>query len=270
MTINTRDQLIDALANNSTSIFVDKATVASTAVGQFFGLFTGTGNPGVGSTPGAASVPTSATTGALPFPAQTAPAKTYIAMTSMMQGNSGAGVEIHDRIAHMGGLSGTSTAVQTGLSLVTTNPGADRIGNAGYNDVQWWLEIHSNLGATPVDATVIVTYDDNTTATLPVIALAATPRKGRMYRISSADGRGIKAVNSVKLSATTGTAGNFGITATRQLTTIGTYIANKPEIADWAQLGLPLVPANACLQFIVPCSTTSTGALRGVVKLAHG
>lgn len=130
MAITTRDGLIDALANNSSRIVIDKASLANAAAGQHFSLWTATGVPGAGSAPGAAENPTSATTGAMGFANQTAPATSYIAWLSTLAGNSATNLEIHDRLAHMGGLSGTVTTSQGALSLVTNSPGADRLGDA--------------------------------------------------------------------------------------------------------------------------------------------
>lgn len=271
MTISNRDQLLDALANNSSRIVIDKASLANAAAGQFFSLWTATGVPGAGSAPGAAAVPTSATTGAMGFANQTAPTTSYLAWLAAQFGNSASNLEVHDRIAHMSGLSGTVTTAQGALSLVTTDPGADRRGDANYSDVQWWLEVYSPLGATGVNATVAVEYNDDTTGNLAAIALGATPRQGRLYPLVSAvAGNFIRAVTGVTLSATTGTAGNFGITATRQRTSISAPLLNKTETFDWAQLGLPNIPNNSCLSLIMLCGTTSTGTVRGQVKIAHG
>ena len=271
MTITTRDQLINALGNSASRIVIDKAALTNAAAGQFFSLWTATGVPGAGAAPSAAAVPTKATTGALGFANQTAPATSYIAWLATAAGNNATNLEIHDRLAHMGGLSGAVTTSQGALSLVTNTPGADRLGDANYSDVQWWLEIYTALGATAVNATVAVTYDDDSTGNLAVIALGATPRQGRLYPLVSAvAGRFIKAVTGVTLSATTGTAGNFGITATRPRTSLSMPLANKVETFDWSQLGLPGVPNDSCLMLLMLCSTTSTGALRGQGKIAHG
>lgn len=270
MTITTRDQLISALANNASRVFIDKASLASTVAGQFFSFWTSAGSPSAGVAPTAAAVPTSATVGAMPFVGQTSPVTSYLAQATVMQSASGGGFEIHDRLAHMGGLSGTVTTAQGALSLVTTAPSAERLGAADYSDVQWWLEVYTAMGTTSVNATVNVTYGDGTTANLTAFLLGATPRVGRMYPLTPAAGKRIRSVNSVTLSATTGAAGNFGITATRPLATLATYVANKPEVHDWAQLGLPEVPNDACLQLITQCSTTTTGTVRGQLRIAHG
>lgn len=269
--ISTRDQLIDALGNNNSRLVIDKASLANTAAGQIFSLWTATGVPGAGAAPGAAAVPTSATTGAFGFTNQTAPATSYLAWLAGQFSNSASNLEIHDRIAHMGGLSGTVITAQGALSLITTDPGAARRGDANYSDVQWWLEIYTALGATGVNATVNVTYDDASSGNLAAIALGATPRQGRMYPLVSAvAGRFIRAVNSVTLSATTGTAGNFGITATRPRTSVSAPLLNKTETYDWAQLGLPNIPNDSCLMMLMICATTTTGTVRGSGKIVHG
>lgn len=271
MTITTRDQLINALGNNSSRIVIDKASLANAAAGQLFSLWTATGVPGAGSAPSAAAVPNSATTGAMGFANQTAPATSYLAWLAVQSGNSASNLEIHDRLAHMGGLSGVVTTAQGALSLVTTAPSADRLGDTNYSDVQWWLEVYTAMGATGVNATVAVTYNDDTTGNLAAIALGATPRQGRLYPLVSASaGKFIKAVTSVTLSATTGTAGNFGITATRPRTSVSMPLLNKTEPFDWAALGLPNIANDACLMMLMMCSTTSTGTLRGGGKIAHG
>lgn len=271
MTITTRDQLISALGNNASRLVLDKASLSNTVAGQFFSLWTATGTPGAGSAPGAAAVPTKATTGAFGFTNQTAPATSYLAWLAPQAGNNVTNLEIHDRLAHMSGLSGTVTTSQGALSLVTTSPGADRLGDANYSDVQWWLEIYTALGSTGVNATVAVTYNDDSTGNLAAIALGATPRQGRLYPLVSAvAGKFIKAVTGVTLSATTGTAGNFGITATRQRTAVSMPLANKTETFDWAALGFPNIPNDSCLFMLMLCGTTTTGTVRGQGKIAHG
>lgn len=271
MTISTRDQLIDAMGNNASRIVIDKASLANAAAGQFFSLWMATGVPGAGAAPGAAGNPTSATTGAFKFANQTAPATSYLAWLAVQFSLSASNLEIHDRLAHMSGLSGTVTTSQGALSLVTNSPGAERLGDANYSDVQWWLEIYTALGGVGVNATVSVEYNDGSTGNLAAIALGATPRAGRLYPlISAVAGKFIRAVTGVTLSVSTGTAGNFGITATRSRTSVSAPLLNKTETYDWAQLGLPNIPNDSCLMMLMLCGTTTTGIVRGQGKIAHG
>ena len=45
MTISTRDQLIDAMGNNSSRLVLDNASIANTVAGQFISLSRATGQP---------------------------------------------------------------------------------------------------------------------------------------------------------------------------------------------------------------------------------
>lgn len=281
MTISTRDMLIDALANNSSRVVIDKASLANAAAAQFFSLWQSAGVPGAGATPTTAAIPTHATTGAMGFAQQSGnraddgtPLTSYLGWLRAVTGNANTTVEIHDRVAHMGGLSGTVTTAQSAsidVGATGLNLEAARRGDSNYSNLQWWLEVYTAMGATAVNATVNVTYDDGSTGNLAAIALAATPRAGRMYPLVSAvAGRFIRGVNTVTLSATTGTAGNFGVTCTRPRTGIDVDVANKGAAFDWAQLGLPEIQNNSCLALIVPCTTTTTGTVRGSGKIAHG
>jgi hypothetical protein len=278
MTITTRDQLINALANNSSRIVVDKASLGNAVAGQLFSLWRATGQPAQGAIPGTTpAVPTNATLGAFQFNQQTAPATSYLGWMALASGNAATSPEVHDRIAHMGGLVLNVTTAQTitGLDLLSLAPPAARLGDAGYADVQWFLEVYADGGATASNATINVTYGDGTSGNLTVVAVGGTLRAGRMIPLTplipvADQGKFIRAINSVTLSASTTVAGNFGFTCTRQRTVLTLPVANKTEPVDWAVLGLPGVPNGSCLQFVVLCSTTSTGTLRGQGKIAHG
>lgn len=274
MTITTRDQLISALGNNNSRVVWDKASISNAGAGQIFSLWRANGVPAQGAIPGAAALATRALTGAMGFTNQTSPATSYYAWQTIATGNAATSVEVHDRLAHMGGLSGTLTTAQTvGIDLSTLGGGlpAARRGDSNYSDIQWWIEVYTDMGATNVNATVAVTYDDGSTGNLAAVALGATPRAARLYGLVPAvAGRFIRGVTSINLSATTGTAGNFGVTATRPRTAVSSNVANKIEQYDWAELGMPEIPNDSCLQMIMLCSTTTTGVVRGQGKLAHG
>ena len=276
--ITNRDQLIDALANNSSRIVIDKASIASTVAGQYHSLWRATGQPGQGAIPAAAATCNQSTTGCLTFKQQTAPATSYLAYLEAASSNSVVTAEVHDRLMHMGGLNGTLTTAQTvGLNFngVTADNMAARIGDANYSDIQWWLEWYTDTGATVVTATVAVTYNDGSTGNLTAVSLAATRRASFMQPLNGlipagVAGKFIRAVNSVTLSATTGTAGNFGVTATRLRGTLFMPIANAKFSADWASLPISTIPNSACPFIAVLASTSSTGTLRGGGKIAHG
>lgn len=277
MAITTRDQLINSLGNNSSRIVLDKASIASQGASTYVSLWRATGQPGQGAIPSTAAVCNNTTVGGVGFTQQTLPATSYGAYLEVATSNAAMTVELHDRLVHVGGLNGTLATAQTVnidfLSISSDNM-AERIGDANYSDIQWWLEWYTATGSTAVTATVAVTYNDGTTGTLSV-ALAATrpaslaiPLNGLIPAAGA--GKYIRAITTVTLSATTGTAGSFGVTATRPRMTIGTPIANYKVTADWAQLGLPEIYNSSCLYPIVLTSTTSSGTVRGGGKIAHG
>lgn len=279
MTITTRDGIADALGNNSSRLVVDKASLANAVAGQIFSLWRATGQPAQAAIPTTAAIPTSATLGAMGFANQTAPAESYIDLIALNSGNSAMTPEIHDRVAHMGGLvlNVTTSQAITGLDVSSgaLNLVAARRGDANYSDLQWWLEVYSDGGATASNATINVTYDDASTGNLTVQAVGGTLRAGRLIPLTpliptAQQGKFIRGINSVILSASTGTAGNFGFTCTRQRCWLPLPQAFKFELFTWLQTGRPGVPNDSCLFFVMNCGTTSTGTLRGGGKITHG
>ena len=278
MTITTRDQLINAMGNNFSRFLLDKASIAAQA-GTYVSLWRATGQPGQGAIPAATATCNNTTAGVIGFTQQVSPATSYIVYTDLATGVSAMTLEIHDRLAHMGGLNGTLTTAQTVSLDINTLAGTDNIserkGDADFSDVSWWLEWYTATGATAVTATVNVTYNDGTTGNLTGLSLAATRPASFMVALntlipSTIAGKFIRGVNTVTLSATTGVAGSFGVTATRLKVSVGSPIANYKVTADWAQLGLPEIYNSSALFPIVLTSTTSSGTVRSGGKIAHG
>lgn len=277
MAITTFDQLVDALANNASRVVLDKANLASQTAGRYCSLWRATGIPAQGAIPTTSALCTNATVGAVQFAQQTAPATSYLGIMNFIGSNNGQTVEVHDRIAHMGGLVLNVTTAQTvtGLDILTLAPGADRIGDPTYGDLQWWLEVYADGGATASNATINVTFDDGSTGNLSTLAVGGTIRIGNRFsvdalRTTAQQARNIRGINSVTLSASTGTAGNFGFTCTRPRAYAPILIANLVSKLDWPQTGLSEVPNGSCLEFMILPSTTSSGTLRGGGKIIHG
>ena len=278
MTITTLDGMFNALANNSSRLVIDKASIANAAAGQFHSLWRATGQPGQGAIPTAAAVCNSDLVGGFNFAQQSAPNASYIGYLEVVCQYNAVTLEVHDRLMHMGGLNGTLTtaqAVNLNLNGVTADNMANRIGDANYSDVQWWLEWYTDTGSTAATATVNVTYNDGTTGNLTGIALAGTRRASFMQPLNglipaAAAGKYIRAVNSVTLSVSTGTAGNFGVTATRPRVSLASPLANIKWSADWAALPVSEVPNGSCLFLVQIAGATATGTVRGGGKIAHG
>lgn len=279
MTISTLDGVVNALGNNSSRFVIDKANVANAAAGQYFSLWRATGQPGQGAIPTTAATCDNTMTGSMGFTQQTAPATSYGGWANAVCSNSAVTIEVHDRLMHMGGLVLNVTTSQTVNLDLNANTGSvnldARKGDANFSDVQWWLEVYTDGGATASNATINVTYNDATSGDLTVVAVGGTLRAGRMIPLNNlipaaAAGKYIRDINTVILSASTTVAGNFGFTCTRPRMTLPLPLANKMEIFDWAALGYPEIYNSSCLWPIELCSTTSTGTVRGGGKIAHG
>lgn len=277
--IENIDNLVKALGNNSSRIVLDKASIASQTANSYCSLWRATGQPGQGAIPTVVATCNNTTVGTIGFNQQTSPITSYGAYLEIATSNFSTTVELHDRLASMGGLNGTLTTAQSvnlDLStLLSTNNINVRKGDANYSDVQWWLEWYTATGATAVTATIAVTYNDGTTGNLSALSLASSRPASHMIPLNSLipsaqSGKFIRGIVSVTLSATSGTAGNFGVTATRPRMTLSAPIANHKFIADWAQLGLPEIYNSSAIFPIVLTSTTSTGTVRGGGKIAHG
>ena len=96
----------------------------------------------------------------------------------------------------------------------------------------------------------------------------ASVAASRRYKLTPTNGKYIRSVESVTLSATTGTAGSFGVTAVRRLCEMETLVANALQVRDWSTLTAPKVVDSACLTFGQMCNATSTGAFQGTLKQA--
>lgn len=277
--IENIDNLVKALGNNSSRIVLDKASIASQTANSYCSLWRATGQPGQGAIPTVVATCNNTTVGTIGFNQQTSPSTSYGAYLEIATGNAAMTMELHDRLANMGGLNGTLTTAQSVNldlnTLLATDNIDTRKGDANYSDVQWWLEWYTATGVTAVTATIVVTYNDGTTGNLSVLSLAATRPASHMIPLNSLipsaqSGKFIRGIVSVTLSATTGTAGNFGVTVTRPRMTLSSPFANFKFIADWAQLGLPEIYNSSAIFPIVLTSTTSTGTVRGGGKIAHG
>ena len=277
--IENIDNLVKALGNNSSRIVLDKASIASQTANSYCSLWRATGQPGQGAIPTVVATCNNTTVGTIGFNQQISPSKSYGAYLEIATSNAAMTIELHDRLANMGGLNGTLTTAQSVNldlnTLLATDNINTRKGDANYSDVLWWLEWYTATGGTAVTATIVVTYNDGTTGNLSALSLAGSRPASHMIPLNSLipsdkSGKFIRGIVSVTLSATTGTAGNFGVTVTRPRMTLSSPFANFKFIADWAQLGLPEIYNSSAIFPIVFTSTTSTGTVRGGGKIAHG
>ena len=268
-----RDKMLAALAVGQ-RVPIYKASVANQAAGYITSLWRASGSPmwPQGAIPGAAQTPTDATTGGIPLP-------DWGSLTGRLYRFAPLGVTVgsfmlYDRIAHMGGLLGNVTTSQTVNLDVETAKTAGRC-RSDYLDVEWYVEIYTDIGTTGANLTVTYTdVNDTGSKTITITGFSGSSplnRSGRCVLLVPSDGIQIKSVQSVQLSTSSGTAGSFGITARVRKAMVGQMLANiQAPGVDAISLGAPLVIKTACLEMLVQCSTTSTGIIQGDLIIGWG
>lgn len=253
--------LIDSLANRSQKFTWDKTPIISSVnLGDKISWWLATGFPTAGVGAGlTAVIPVSTTQGSLvKF---TNPGGGSVArlqsMYTTVQNNLSVMV-LFDRLVHMSGLSGTDTAVKT-----INTPALNR-GNTNGIGVVGFVEGYTNLGATPQTLTVSYTNTAGTAGRTGTAAIPATFRQGRLIDIVLQTGDlGIKSIETVQLSGSTGTAGNYGITLARPIADSLTANVNKTKVRSGLVFGYPVIEPDACLWLVSECLSGSTGVGAG-------
>ncbi len=237
------------------------AGVAATVpvIGRAASLWTYDGTPASGAVPTVGAIPDRTTTGALPFLVATGGRDTHLIGANVTPLTAGVYL-LYDRLYHIGGLSGTSTADQT-VQDSPASPALTR--NTGGEGNIAWYEVYTLLGATGTTLTMTYTNQAGTGSQTSTINIGATNFREvtRAQRIPLAAGdTGIRAIEKVKLTATTGTLGNFGITIAQPLAWLPVGAAGTAGWRDYTT-GLPGIPVpdpDACLAWMfIPAAATA-------------
>jgi hypothetical protein len=159
--------------------------------------------------------------------------------------------------------------VQTAAVTISSQAGQSRWAANG-SDVEWFTEIYTDLGVTSATLTCNVVNGLGTATSVTVALGGASPlnRSGRIQQIMPGpNNASIAQVTSVQLSASSATAGVFGITVRKRLAQTQQAIAAIAAPGDFASIGSAWVADNACIEIVAICSTTSTGILQGGLKV---
>jgi len=269
------DDLVAALPGQWRGIF--KAAQVSKGAGTWHSMWKAAGQPAAGSNPplisaGSGYVPTASTAGAITLTNPVAPALSYLGRIAMAGTTQGT-VILYDRLWAASGLNTTLTTAQT-----VTTPGnlpAGRDPTAGA-DVEPWLEVYTSGGSvvgnwdiTGVDAA------GNTGRTWRYVKPNTTESIGQMAPLvpggaNPATTMGIRQVTSFTASASSGLAGDVGITLLRRIVEVPLTASNVAQLFDAFTIGKPRIYDDACIAMMVLCIGTTTGNLQGSVNIAQG
>lgn len=235
------------------------AAATATIAGRPASLWRYDGQPGAGVAPGAVALCDNTTAGGLQ---QTDPSggRQKWLLQFMANGLVGGQLILYDRLLHVGGLSGTSVAAQN-VQTTTPSPALTRYTDGLGNFV--FAEIHTQIGATGTTLKMSYVDEGGNTQDSPLVVWGGTGfrEESRAVLLPLASGdRGVAAVKTVTATATTGTAGAFGVVIGHPLAYANIGTAGVPGWRDFVT-GLPGVPeikTDACLAFLwVPQSTTA-------------
>ncbi|MFA6135478.1 MAG: hypothetical protein WC869_15810 [Phycisphaerae bacterium] len=219
--------------------------------------------PGVTPPAGAGEAPTSATLGAFSFTEIGAGTSIYAARALLQMATMGT-LYLYDRLVHASGLNGTLLTEQVINSAALTR----------YTDgagVELFLEHYTATGSTAANITVNYTNQAGVAGRISTFAFLVSPLAGLMQMVPLLDGdTGVRSVQSVTLSASTLTAGDFGITLAKRLVDISPDSTNSGKVFSPFDIGLPTILPNACLAMAVFTSTTSTGIISGSFDVLQG
>ena len=232
------------------------AAPPATIAGRPASLWTYDGHPGGGVAPTAVAAPDNTTAGALPFNSAGGGRESWMTQ-AWATGLVGGTLILYDRLLHIGGLSGTVATAQTVGGSLTRNTGGD--GNIVF------AEIYTFLGTT-TGRTITMEYTDqdgNTGQTSTAVQIGATNFREvtrAIFLPLAAGDTGVRAVASVTISVTTGSAGDFGVTVGKPIGYIGIGSAGAPGWRDYVTglPGIPKIESGACLSLLwVPTTTTA-------------
>lgn len=265
MSISTYQKLLNEIAapNERTQIVKALGAVAQPSSTWTVSLALG------GAAPTTAAVPTNATTGSA---GQQNGGAAALRMVGGDFFDSAGQLWICDRLSHQGGLDATVTTAQTtnlptaALTRYTTGAG-----------VMAALEIYTQIGASGTTAACSYTNQAGTAGrTSPLIPNFGNTNFreiNHFFVLPFQQGdSGVRSVESVTVTATTGTAGAFGVTLFKPLIPYS-YLANTPyasQINPMIHLGgfMPEVLDNACL-WLVFFSANATGVALGELRFAE-
>jgi hypothetical protein len=269
--------LLAGMASGAYRLPLTRNSLSTMVAGHEASLWRGVGFPAQAAVPAAAAICNDALLGALPLSARSGGQQRIISGISLLGAAVGHTYLVEDRLGHMGGLNGTLLTAQTvNLNIhsnIGTNNLAERVGAADYSEIEWYLEWYTATGATASTPTAQVTYHDGTTGSVNVWVLGATAlpasvAASRRYRLVPTNGKFIRSVETVTLSASTATAGSFGVTAVRRLCEVEVVVANVLQVRDWSILTAPKIADNACVTLGQVSVGTTTGAMQGAIKQA--
>jgi hypothetical protein len=255
-----------------TLFFAKNYSIAGTldtwTIGVLYSLWRYDGVPGGGVAPGAVAIPTNATAGALPI---TNPGggreKWLVQGVALADPSAVAAILLYDRLLHIGGLSGTVATAQTVGGTLTRG--------LGYVGNQIFVEMYTQVGATARTLSVNYTNQSGVTGRTGTCTVGGTATSlfneaNALTAVTlQAGDTGVQSVEDVTLSATTGTAGDFGITIARPIAWFPSGGGMPGRDFTLGPSGMPEIEIDACLAFAAMVISTIEVPIQGMLSMVE-
>ncbi len=268
MPITNAASLNEALKTPQYAFFnKNSATMAS---GVNYAMWRVNGTPATPGIPTSAEICDETTPGGLTYTQPKAGKILYLVEAEVYNAAIYSGLKLVDRLGHMGGLSGTNTGVQT-VDLDISGSASNLAARRGdYSEVMWSLQWSTATGSTATTITINLTNIDDTAESSTWTTPGTIPQHRSQLIPRGPSGKPIKKVNSIQLSPSTGTAGNFGVAAFRLLAPMAMVNIAVSRRLTALQLGLPVIHNRSCLAFEFDANTTSSSITGVRLKLIEG
>lgn len=273
MAINP-DTIAAALAARS-ELDIVKASQTSEGAGTWHSLWKAAGFPVAGANPplfsaGAGYTNDDTRVGAWAYTNPAVGNNLYIAQADADSNTPGTLI-VYDRLWTC---SGFGTVVTTAQNVTTpgTLPARDNAGSTNGAGVEVWGEVYTAPGATGATWTATGVGADGTAGrTWTYTHPANAESVGQMFPFlpTGAFSPYCRQLTSFTASASSGTAGDIGITLLRRLLKIPIDTANVARVMDWALTKLPEIFDDSCLALMVKCTATNTGLWQGGLGVAE-
>ena len=275
MTVNSLQELYNAVDNGQVfRRFVSKDTQTPDTNGTPMAQANVVGMPPVSGTKSTAEAPTRTTTGAINFPTPQGSNNSFLLRVQTGLSASTEVLMLIDILSWQGGLSGTVTGEQT-----TNLPTAALTRYTNGENVWLGLICWSATGSTAVNVTARYTNQAgtgsrNTTSVdfwgggLGARSGAPSTNQVQWLPLQSGD-YGVRSVEGVTISASTLTAGNFGVFLCKPLFISNSITANtQQEIDQIIQTSsLPEIQDEAYLSTIIGFSTAAGTVVNGYIDI---
>lgn len=245
---------------------VGSSAAGATVAGRWQTLWQYNGCPSHGDAPGAVRIPDNTTAGSL-LQADAGSGRELWLMGVVAYASAPGVLVLFDRLLDISGLDGTSASAQTVGGTIARNTGGD--GN------EIWVDTYTQIGTTV--RTISADYTDhegNSGQTSVAVAIGGTGlrevQRSIPLMLASGD-KGVRAVASVTLSASTGTAGDFGITVRRRLLEIPIPASGlgvpRDQLRDAP--GLVKIDDGACLEWMFFAQGTTAPSVFGMLSMVE-